>query len=621
VVDSPAITGTVITCVACHNIATQTLISVTFPSGITVGNLGPEARCMECHQGRESKVSVDKAITALNLANVDTVSDKLSFINIHYRAAAATLYGSVVKGGYEYDGKSYNVKFAHVDGLDTCVACHDTHSLQVKIDTCKGCHTNVKTVDDLKNIRMNGSGVDYNGNGDTKEGIAKEIEGLQAMLMTAIQTYGKEVNKAEIAYNPDSYPYFFADANSNGKVDDGEKAYASWTPRLLEAAYNYQLSVKDPGAFAHNAKYVIQLLYDSTDNLNAAVTTKVDLAKAVRDDAGHFNGSAMPFRDWDATGIVPGTCAKCHAPTGLATYLGVAANSKDGLTGGNLNAPAGNGMKCSTCHTDLTTFTRYTVDNVKFPSGAVVTFGKGNDANLCISCHQGRESKVSVDAAIKSSGATDDTVSDKLSFKNPHYFAAGATLFGDDAKGAYEYDSQKYNGRNLHTPTMQTCTNCHDTHTQQVQLQKCAGCHTNITTLDDLKTITMDKTAVDYNGDGKAEGIGQEIQGLEAPMYAAIQEYAKTKAGAAIVYDANAYPYYYTDTNGNGKVDEGEKSYSTWTPRLLRAAYNYQWVQKDPGAFAHNGKYILQIMYDSLKDLGGDVSKMTRPVVTAPPAP
>ncbi len=52
----------------------------------------------------------------------------------------------------------------------------------------------------------------------------------------------------------------------------------------------------------------------------------------------------------------------------------------------------------------------------------------------------------------------------------------------------------------------------------------------------------------------------------------------------------------------------------------MRAAYNYQWVQKDPGAFAHNGKYILQIMYDSLKDLGGNVSKMTRPEVTATPA-
>jgi hypothetical protein len=625
VVDSPAITGTVITCVACHNIATQALISVTFPSGVVVGGLGPEARCMECHQGRESKVSVDKAIKDLNLTDADTPSDKLSFINIHYRAAAATLYGAVVKGGYEYDGKSYNVKFAHVDGLDTCVACHDTHSLQVNIDTCKGCHTGVKTVDDLQNIRMPGSAMDYNGNGDTKEGIAKEIEGLQALLMTAIQTYGKEVTKVNIAYDPANYPYFYIDTNGNGTVDKEEavvtNAYKSWTPRLVEAAYNYQLSVKDPGAFAHNAKYVIQLLYDSTDDLNSKLTTKVDLSKANRDDAGHFNGSDAPFRDWDQTGVVPGTCAKCHAPSGLPTFLGVAANSKDGVTGGNLNAPTGNGMKCSTCHSDLQTFTRYTVDAVKFPSGAVVTFGKGNDANLCISCHQGRESKVSVDAAIKASGATDDKVSDKLSFKNPHYFAAGATLFGTDAKGAYEYDGQKYNGRNLHTPTMQTCTNCHDVHSQAVNVQACASCHTNIKTVDDLKTITMEKTPVDFNGDGKAEGIGQEVDGMESLLYAAIQDYAVKKAGTAIVYDPSAYPYFFADSNGNSKVDDGEKAYASWTPRLLRAAYNYQWVQKDPGTFAHNGKYILQVLYDSLKDLGVNVAKMVRPEVVAAPTP
>ncbi len=95
VVDSPAITGTVITCVACHNIATQTMVSVTFPSGVAVGNLGPEARCMVCHQGRASKASVDTAIQAQNLATADTVGPKLSFVNIHYFAAAATLYGSV----------------------------------------------------------------------------------------------------------------------------------------------------------------------------------------------------------------------------------------------------------------------------------------------------------------------------------------------------------------------------------------------------------------------------------------------------------------------------------------------------------------------------------------------
>jgi hypothetical protein len=65
-----------------------------------------------------------------------------------------------------------------------------------------------------------------------------------------------------------------------------------------------------------------------------------------------------------------------------------------------------------------------------------------------------------------------------------------------------------------------------------------------------------------------------------------------------------------------------DNRYPNFTPRLLRAAYNYQYVQKDPGAFAHNPKYIGQILYDSLEDLsaGGvevDMTGMTRPEVPA----
>jgi hypothetical protein len=71
-----------------------------------------------------------------------------------------------------------------------------------------------------------------------------------------------------------------------------------------------------------------------------------------------------------------------------------------------------------------------------------------------------------------------------------------------------------------------------------------------------------------------------------------------------IAYDGAAYPYFFNDA-GEG--------YATWTPRMLQAAYNYQYATKDPGAFAHNGKYILQVLYDSIENLGGDTGGMTRP--------
>ncbi len=616
--------GTVINCQACHSQAAATLTSVKFPSGVAVNDLGPAARCMECHQGRASKDTVDAAVKKAGLTDPDTPSDKLGFVNIHYFAAAATLYGSEVHGAYEYTGQRYDTKFQHVDGFDTCTSCHNPHTTQVQVDQCKACHKNVNSEEDLKNIRMPGSTVDYNGNGDTKEGIAAEIAGMQDLLLQAIQAYGKDVTQKPVAYDAASYPYFFNDTNGNGKVDTDEaksdNGYKSWTPRLLEAAYNYQTSIKDPGAFAHNAKYTIEYLYDSIADLNTKLSTPVDLSKAHRTDAGHFDATAEAFRHWDEEGVVAAGCAKCHSATGLPQFISEAAASSDGATGIVVSQPLSSGFSCTTCHSDLTTFNRIQVDKVKFPSGAIVSFGEKVDANLCINCHQGRESTVSMNAAITKAGAaTDDTVSDKLSFRNPHYFAAGATLFGTEAKGAYEYTGQEYNGRFMHVETMSTCTSCHDAHALTVNVQMCQACHQTVKTAEDLNTIRAPGDTTDYDGNGNnTEGIGAEVKNMSDALYTAIQDYAKTKAGTAIVYDPAAYPYFFADANGNGKVDEGEKAFASWTPRLLRAAYNYQWVNKDPGAFAHNGKYIMQVLYDTLKDLGANVSSMTRPPVVAP---
>ncbi len=58
------------------------------------------------------------------------VTSTFGFRNVHYFAAGATLYGSKAQGGYEYDGKIYDPKIRHVEGMDTCVACHDQHATQ-----------------------------------------------------------------------------------------------------------------------------------------------------------------------------------------------------------------------------------------------------------------------------------------------------------------------------------------------------------------------------------------------------------------------------------------------------------------------------------------------------------
>ena len=609
VVDKPVPVGSVVSCVACHNEKTQGKDSVVMPSGLEIKGLGDESRCMECHQGRESMVSVNEAISKTGATDEDAVVADLGFRNIHYYAAAATKYGTLAKGGYEYEGQSYDAKFAHVEGYETCIDCHNSHTLEVKVEGCKECHEDVTAVDDLKNVRMASSEVDYDGDGDVKEGIYYELEGMQTLLYERIQAYASEVAGTAIGYNAASYPYFFIDTDANGEIDEAEgvadNRFSAWTPRLVKAAYNYQTSLKDPGAFAHGGKYIIQLLYDSLTDLNSKLAEPADVAALHRIDAGHFAGSEEAFRHWDAEGSVPGTCAKCHTPTGLPMFL------KEGTV---ISQPPANGMECTTCHSDLTDFEkRHEVKEVKFPSGAVIDSGDPN-TNLCMNCHQGRESTVSLNSFI--GDVEVDTVSEKLRFRNPHYFAAGATRFGTDAKGAYEYEGKEYVGFFDHAAEANNCTDCHGAHSLEVKWDTCTECHNEVQTKEDIFAIRYNLD--DWDGDGDTEeSANDELMGMREVLYAAIQAYAKDKAGAALVYTGDANPYFFIDSNDNGEVDademNGDNRYATWTPRLLRAAYNYQYSGKDPGAFTHNAKYIMQTLYDSIEDIGGDVSAMTRP--------
>jgi hypothetical protein len=606
-VDKPAPVGSVITCVACHNDATVKMDSVIMPSGIELKGLGAEARCMQCHQGRESKISVDKAIADAGVSP-DEVSDKLTFRNIHYYAAAATKYGTLAKGGYEYDGQAYDGNFAHVEGFNTCTQCHDPHTLELDVQACATCHAGVTKSEDLRDIRMAGSLMDYDGDGNVQEGIYYELQGLRDMLYQAIQAYASQVTKASIAYDAASYPYFFVDTNSNGTVDADEarfdNAFNKWTPRLLKAAYNYQTSIKDPGAYAHGGKYIIQLLYDSIADLNTVLASPVDLSKAHRTDYGHFAGSEEAFRHWDAQGAVPAACSKCHSAEGLPLYL----RDKAAIT-----QPPANGFTCTTCHSDLTTFALYEVKQVEFPSGAVIDSGDPK-TNLCMECHQGRESTVSVNKLI--TDLPPDEVSEKLRFLNVHYFAAGATRFGTQAKGAYEYEGKTYVGLFAHVPEFSNCISCHPAHGLQVKVEACGKCHAGVASKEDLTSIRM--SATDYDGDGNTtEGVAGEIATMRELLYAALQNYSAAKTGVQIAYHPSVYPYFFVDTNGNGTVDADEarfdNAFNKWTPRLLKAAYNFQYATKDPGTFAHNPKYILQVLYDSLEDIGVDTSKMTRP--------
>lgn len=598
----PALENMGIECVACHNPVATVKDSVVMPSGLELSDLGGEARCMECHQGLESKVSVDTAIagaagveTAAE-AEADTVYEGLGFKNIHYYAATATKFGTLAMGGYQYDGKAYDGNFAHVEAFDTCIECHNAHTLEVQVEACATCHDEGEP----QTFRMQGSAVDYDGDGDIEEGMAFEIQGLQEMLASELAAKG-------LVYNADAYPYFF---------DEAGERFTAWTPRLLKAAYNYQLSQKDPGGFAHGGKYILQLLFDSIEDLNIEAVASLN-----RDDHGHFQGSAEAFRHWDEDGEVEADCAKCHSADGLPTFF------KEGV---NISTEIANGFQCETCHGGGEWPARYAFTAVTFPSGKTVSTAEGDQSVLCMQCHQGRESGKSLEARITSGlaaaakayeeavaaaeeagepapaeTAADDTILPGQRFLNVHYFAAGATRYGSEAGGGYEYADKEYVGVFPHVQGFETCIDCHDAHELEVKTDQCFVCHAGVEDVHDIRKPATSGEPVDYDGDGDvSEGIYGEIETMKEALYAAIVAYSINTEGLNEVAFYSGYPYWGVATSGEDLL---------WTPTLHRAAYNYQYASKDPGGFAHNGAYILQLLYDSTAAVGGDVSAMTRP--------
>jgi len=614
-VETTSIEPTPIACIACHDLqaidvddidgdSNTTEITLgylrefpdnefTFPSGKIVDLGADDAEnkiCMTCHSGRNGGNSVDIEIASEDL-NGDGLADDgaYNFQNIHYRAAGASLFGNMANGGYEFAGKSYASKFEHVSSNDLCVECHNVHSGELYLTDpgfgplgCDNCHNVADTgnyatdVLAVRDIRMNGSLEDYDGDGDATEGIYYEVAGLKADLLAAITGSGA-------TFTP-SYPYF------------GNLSHAA----QLQAAYNYQVVDKDPGSYAHNGDYIIQLLYDSLEAMSVAFPALgIDMNTYVREDSGHFASDGEPFRHWDEDPTMSTSCARCHSSEGAAAFFTngtvTAADFKTYTRG--ISA----GLACESCHVPDATAADQAFDgiprvvtSVTFDSGVVVDsgnapafFAAGNDSALCMNCHQGRSSTDTVNARL---------AANNIAFTNIHYFAAAASLFGNLTRGGYQYtavDSNfvvdpTYVGPNAfgsHPATLQTCEGCHlqqggNVHSFIPDVAVCIGCHTG--------------TSFETLGGSPSANLA-DINTLKAQLLGILNT-------AGVTYDPANYPYF------DGIA----------TAAQLKAAYNLQMAVKEPCGYIHNGDYIKQLLYDSIVDLSTDEGAPVTPSVARP---
>lgn len=254
------------------------------------------------------------------------------------------------------------------------------------------------------------------------------------------------------------------------------------------------------------------------------------------------------------------------------------------------------------------------VDAVKNPRGGVDRFMDGTeipetvgDGRICLFCHQGRESGLTVYMAIKAANPSldpyaqpDQTISASgVSFVNPHYLDGGAILW---SRNAWEYYfeglPQTYSEGNRSHQAL-NCMGCHmDTansentaggHTWKAQVKTCQRCH------GPIEDFTQIPASADYDGDGIVGTVYEELgtinpdTGLFGQLKAALE-------AKGIYYNPNVYPYFFTATGGQ---------FRAWTTNTLSAAFNLAYAYKAGGAvYAHNAKYVVQILRDSLRALG-----------------
>jgi hypothetical protein len=610
-------------CDTCHDPVAVTLYEdlakypnlepVEFPSTSTASLNGNSNMCMTCHQGRQSGLDIDEAIANLP-------GGPYTFINVHYYAAAASYFGGETKGGYQYAGLEYagrNPFPSHEAQQQTCVGCHmrganKDHTFEPEVSDCTTCHTGTSFE------TLSGSpGANYTALVTTREELLEEI-----------QDYATDVLGEQIAYG-DGYPYFFFDLNGNALADAEESSYGNrydaFDEALLKAAYNYQVVAKDPAGFIHNGTYLRQLIQDSVEDLGGAVSIPApgragfDLANASKSEqwhvSGHSHSTAEAFRHWDEDGEVPASCAKCHSSPGFADY------ALDGTV--DDAAPLGSLVGCSACHTNTDLYsdpsTRHddllvhtALEPVLFPSGVTQTLG--DNSNLCMTCHQGRASGVSVEAPTANTVVQGPADYDSYDFINRHYFAAASIYFGTDVTAAWENPGQTYLGRNTfagHGGGIGNCLECHaggtGNHSFEVSLDRCTLCHLGITEFEELG-LPDGMLDVDYDGDALGESFQDEIDGMAATLLAGIYAYADDTGpiglpqASAVVYFAGAYPYWFHDLNADGIADPDETNYGNrygdFDLTLLRAAFNYHAAQ-DPCSDMHNYKYVLQTVYDA----------------------
>jgi len=428
---------------------------------------------------------------------------------------------------------------------------------------------------------------------------------------------------------------------------------AAYTSGMFKARYvtkNYEKSCSschNPHDTTSRINTLRQWARSGKGNVSALPWIDYDFREPTR---GTSTSGATPANSFGAD------CVRCHTATGHINYL---ANKSIAPFGGSSKTEGKEVLACNTCHIDYSYARRKVAQVTAFYNKSTTgkmririasTYPNIGDSNLCLNCHVGREIGMIIkelanpvltpNKVIAPDGAYDFS---NAPFENSHYLTAGATIF--KTSGFEFYSSNYYENPSFYahdkigvanfnnTGNAGSCITCHMSPANHTFLPVVKNKNGNIT---DLTSMTCNNLLC-HSGSMNVTEIEHQKELFNAAMDV-LKEMLREKLNA---HFSGTHPYFFTAPydplylNSYSGVTACSKNlpvknwqnngsssflgvYDTATsvgscvsstlmagtsgtgPNNMGAAFNYNVLYHDFGAFAHNRFYARRLIYDSI---------------------
>lgn len=351
---------------------------------------------------------------------------------------------------------------------------------------------------------------------------------------------------------------------------------------------NHRAAYVTPATQCANCHLTVNGMPDAASD-PALLRERTDWAGSGHGDTNGAGWNAADFKT--ASG-----CVRCHTAPGFIAYstssVTTAWGSESDRTKGVLS--------CNGCHSDIGTGAvrhspparPYADDTYQTPDAAT--------SNLCITCHSGVRSGRSI-RAQSDAGADFGN----LPFIGSHVSAAAGVLFRSIG---YEYAFKNYSN-SWHFKHDRIGKGHFKAYGYDSGVDgPCVGCHMTSPNAHSFSPVTVDgggavtavvSTSCAACHSGPAYLDAARINARKSKFAAslrALQKVLETKG----IYFADTSPYFFRSV---GNTDP-ENAFTGWgNPDTMGAAFNFNLLQHEPGAYAHNMVYAKRLIYDSIDHL------------------